>query len=235
MPAHPLEMCENCSVRGKDLRRCGGCQLVRYCSKECQKAHWKNHKTHCAINKAALIKAKSLGPDYSDRHTAIGKWSTDFITQIGMAASSAMDIFHHPERIGDSFLVIYVDFLGTTAKAPYTYDVVDAAVKSLESLRAHARKTLSPLLARDFMQINTPIPGMLRVLYFDCRVPWSYSADFVAPDAANLRRLRQFYDPLWFEHLQKSVTRPGQRVRPRETVQIDICSSMVNLPRVYVP
>jgi len=32
--------------------RCARCHQVRYCSKECQKSHWKNHKAACADIKA---------------------------------------------------------------------------------------------------------------------------------------------------------------------------------------
>ncbi|AGE56360.1 histone-lysine N-methyltransferase / SET domain containing protein [Paramecium bursaria Chlorella virus NE-JV-1] len=31
----------------KHLRRCTGCRRVRYCSEECQKKDWKNHKPCC--------------------------------------------------------------------------------------------------------------------------------------------------------------------------------------------
>ena len=32
---------------------CGGCQMVRYCSPECQKADWASHKKICARFKSA--------------------------------------------------------------------------------------------------------------------------------------------------------------------------------------
>ncbi|KAF7373117.1 hypothetical protein MSAN_00519500 [Mycena sanguinolenta] len=32
---------------GRTLRRCGKCHLLSYCSKECQKKHWPEHKQEC--------------------------------------------------------------------------------------------------------------------------------------------------------------------------------------------
>lgn len=46
-----LFKCHTCNVQQKQLnfklRRCGGCGEVYYCSKECQQAHWKQHKLSC--------------------------------------------------------------------------------------------------------------------------------------------------------------------------------------------
>ena len=47
------KVCDNCSApEGSDcaskLSACGRCGLVVYCSKDCQRAHWKvNHKQRC--------------------------------------------------------------------------------------------------------------------------------------------------------------------------------------------
>ncbi|KAK6969478.1 plasmid Orf3 domain-containing protein [Favolaschia claudopus] len=41
--------CQQCQVTKhiSELKRCGRCQLVKYCSPACQKSHWKVHKAHC--------------------------------------------------------------------------------------------------------------------------------------------------------------------------------------------
>ena len=40
--------CANCGVSDKPLLACARCVLVHYCSRECQKEHWKNdHKQRC--------------------------------------------------------------------------------------------------------------------------------------------------------------------------------------------
>lgn len=38
-----------CALCGKegDLKKCGGCNVLNYCSKECQRAHWGVHKEQC--------------------------------------------------------------------------------------------------------------------------------------------------------------------------------------------
>ena len=43
------ETCASCMIKneGGSFRKCGGCGYVRYCSRECQKKHWKEHKTYC--------------------------------------------------------------------------------------------------------------------------------------------------------------------------------------------
>ena len=63
-------------------QRCTGCYVARYCSKECQLAHWKEHKSECAKNKDLFVPVNLL--DESDmsivnisfkggKATAIGK------------------------------------------------------------------------------------------------------------------------------------------------------------------
>ncbi|KAK4943025.1 hypothetical protein LTR10_017410 [Elasticomyces elasticus] len=46
-----LSVCANCLALGfqKPLKRCNGCLLIDYCSKECQKAHWSRHKSFCHL------------------------------------------------------------------------------------------------------------------------------------------------------------------------------------------
>ncbi|KAG9569937.1 hypothetical protein KCU71_g1778, partial [Aureobasidium melanogenum] len=42
--------CANCAsvaLAGSPYQRCAGCKQVSYCSKDCQKMHWKHHKTFC--------------------------------------------------------------------------------------------------------------------------------------------------------------------------------------------
>tara|TARA_R110002126_G_scaffold197975_3_gene345672 strand:- start:225 stop:851 length:627 start_codon:yes stop_codon:yes gene_type:complete len=45
----PYKMCANtdCEVYSNRMKKCSVCESTRYCSTECQKKHWKEHKKVC--------------------------------------------------------------------------------------------------------------------------------------------------------------------------------------------
>ena len=51
-PVYHYQLCAKCGKAekkaGGELLACGGCHERKYCSKECQKSHWKMHKIICA-------------------------------------------------------------------------------------------------------------------------------------------------------------------------------------------
>lgn len=43
--------CDNCKKVSEKVQVCSVCRLVKYCDRECQKAHWKTHKVDCKVCK----------------------------------------------------------------------------------------------------------------------------------------------------------------------------------------
>lgn len=43
----PGDMCARCGTSSGPLKKCSQCLVVCYCSKECQVAHWRDHKPIC--------------------------------------------------------------------------------------------------------------------------------------------------------------------------------------------
>ena len=41
------DVCQECEKRGAQMKKCGECQSVTYCGRECQKQNWKIHKKEC--------------------------------------------------------------------------------------------------------------------------------------------------------------------------------------------
>ncbi|KAH7911461.1 hypothetical protein BJ138DRAFT_1085554 [Hygrophoropsis aurantiaca] len=61
---------KNCVQCGrKTANQCSACHTVRYCSKECQKSHWRTHKPRCqAFSTSATISVK---PTYGEHSLGI--------------------------------------------------------------------------------------------------------------------------------------------------------------------
>lgn len=41
--------CGYCRAKPQVMKKCGGCKAIHYCSKECQVAHWSEHKVLCKL------------------------------------------------------------------------------------------------------------------------------------------------------------------------------------------
>ena len=44
----PADVCCYCTKQNANLKRCGSCKSISYCSVECQRAHWPIHKLFCS-------------------------------------------------------------------------------------------------------------------------------------------------------------------------------------------
>ena len=53
LPSPPHEECANCKKTHPNLKKCGACGKVQYCCKECQRKHWKEHKSNCKRSSTA--------------------------------------------------------------------------------------------------------------------------------------------------------------------------------------
>jgi hypothetical protein len=48
-------VCSTCKIISAKTKRCGGCKIERYCSVECQKRDWVNHKQTCKRTRSSEV------------------------------------------------------------------------------------------------------------------------------------------------------------------------------------
>ncbi|CAK5266832.1 unnamed protein product [Mycena citricolor] len=207
MPAQSTEMCENCLMGSRDLRRCGGCNITRYCSRECQKSHWKEHKSYCEMNKEIVRKAAGRGSEYTARLKSIGKWSDVWGAVVGTASAHALDISAHPENIDQLVLLLHVSYV-PRAKPPYTHILYAHTTIPLDALRVYLSSppwSLPAPTLKQFEQSLAPRPDMIRVLLVDKEAGWTYTTPFLVPP--NMKPWPR--DPNWFHTLKHMVSPPS--------------------------
>ncbi|KAJ7147171.1 hypothetical protein C8R43DRAFT_543572 [Mycena crocata] len=80
------------------FRRCGACQKAAYCSVDCQKKDWKNHKTRCHLQAQNREALPTRGTPERDLLSDIKKWFAKHTQLLVYCAMHAMQP-HDPARI----------------------------------------------------------------------------------------------------------------------------------------
>jgi hypothetical protein len=86
------EVCHYCSKKCEPLR-CSACKSVQYCSRTCQKSHWKVHKTSCSQNHLDSKRAPAVAN--SSAHNSTRNAAVELQQLIGqMSMQEAIENFH---------------------------------------------------------------------------------------------------------------------------------------------
>lgn len=62
--------CQKTASEVGNLKACAKCQTTRYCSRDCQKAHWKEHKKICSKNAASRSAASNASASNTEHNTS---------------------------------------------------------------------------------------------------------------------------------------------------------------------
>jgi len=191
MPAYIGERCEKCfkhTVKAvhsdgvpcdqciPKLQSCKACQLVRYCSRACQKAHWKEHKPCCEVNVGIKIHRELLGPVVAARQMAFEKWCRKNTHIIVHVALNALEIMKDQGRLDTHVFLVYVNAFHPIAallagKNKFAYSVKEARVVTVEDVHEMFDWRF-PNGYEAMQRTLAPRPGMLKTLVIDEGLPF---------------------------------------------------------------
>src|SRR5277367_5405218 len=122
---------EQCSNEGCDkpgISKCSGCLNVLYCSRECQKADWRNHKQTCVVStNCFIIRAKPKSADLSPLDNVMGQLEPFPLNDIGNEASEKRQLAAHLQYTrGTAEVGKFYDDKGTDQWYYYVYGAADA-------------------------------------------------------------------------------------------------------------
>ena len=78
--------CENCGKTDVPLFACSGCKQVKYCSKECQKEHWRIHKPDCKPSVTESYKVCSF-PFHLEKVHTVNIGSTIIVDKVNVGVN----------------------------------------------------------------------------------------------------------------------------------------------------
>ncbi|KAH8831378.1 hypothetical protein DL96DRAFT_1587581, partial [Flagelloscypha sp. PMI_526] len=95
-PARTYRICDQCGAAESNarFRVCGGCLTTQYCSDECQRSHWADHKRICKHT----TMTKEGVPDKAVVQS-LRRFTTNHQTLLNWAGYQALRVKRHPENI----------------------------------------------------------------------------------------------------------------------------------------
>ncbi|KAJ7113037.1 hypothetical protein C8R44DRAFT_797109 [Mycena epipterygia] len=111
----------------ENLNKCARCRTAMYCSRECQKADWANHKPYCKSVKdfPPPVDPETGGEPPLQRHLRL--WTARFNSSLVCATIVALELHKHPENIDKVGLVVSLR-PRPHAEAGSRFDLVSAVV-----------------------------------------------------------------------------------------------------------
>ncbi|KAJ7870622.1 hypothetical protein B0H14DRAFT_2725651, partial [Mycena olivaceomarginata] len=137
--------CSNTENNGVRLRLCGSCKATYYCSAQCQRNHWSEHKIFCleqASRRAAeLSECVALEQTYSLWRKAIGSFLYTWI------CVHALGVNKYPENIPTKFVLLTIrkrEESGTPPLSAFEY----------QSIEVFDRQKLDEALGENPMEVH---------------------------------------------------------------------------------
>ncbi|KAJ7249479.1 hypothetical protein C8J57DRAFT_1357132 [Mycena rebaudengoi] len=178
-----VKKCRTCQAREPlvTLSKCNNCKHIYYCSKECQKAHWKLHKVECREMSAQREKIEQMSetdPEGAKRAADWSLWCNSRHDATQFSVADALGLHRDPKRARTHIVFKQVEYVPSATKLKHKFRVVSCGVfrirdvlRDLETamgLNAGEGQEYIDGLFEE-MGANKPVndPGMVRVPFVD--------------------------------------------------------------------
>jgi len=203
--------CDQCLDGQKTLRRCSSCKLVRYCSRECQRAHWKQHQPCCQVNVDLHRLRERINPIIAERQKTFEKWCVKNSEHITQAALSALEIMRgggDREVIETRVFLVYIDVVekvsSTSSMPKFVRGIRDARRTSMTEIH----KLLRSRFAGGYDSVERYLahrPGVMRILIIDDGLPVPFDTYTMPTFVDSRTALFSPFDPSWLPRLKRDV------------------------------
>ncbi|EJD39085.1 hypothetical protein AURDEDRAFT_187540 [Auricularia subglabra TFB-10046 SS5] len=146
---HATTQCHNCWAPKSEAKLflCAQCKAAKYCSKECQKAAWTEHKVHCKVAAASreqidtsTKKIQPFGhvPDLptspSELASILQGWTNKHRPLLARSLVHALDLHRDPKAHITKALFVMVDWVSLEKPTAQRFKVVSAVVQEFTSI-----------------------------------------------------------------------------------------------------
>jgi len=211
---------KNCNKRHASvLLTCAKCKEVRYCSRTCQRAQWKEHKSSCLSHTRMLTVVKLLGPRIEQTFKAFSKFSQVISGYLEVPAISALELHKGKHRVNTHVFFLKIRAKETifsetekSTRGAITFKVESAECKTMKEMHDFLDWRAGPLATPEVTERTLAHrPGLLRLFVLDVSglLPIPLDGYTLPTDISNWpSTYHKKYDKNWFERFLKSIGQP---------------------------
>ncbi|KAG8843062.1 hypothetical protein FRB96_004379 [Tulasnella sp. 330] len=136
---HDLTQCQQCWASksgGARFQKCAKCLTAIYCSKECQRAHWRIHKSQCAIDARNLKSPTGASAESSgaDLMKLMREWTTEHRPTLARGLANAIDLYLDEHAYEKKILFMGLAHQSNAIQAGKKFKVAVAESMSIDQL-----------------------------------------------------------------------------------------------------
>ncbi|KAL0956328.1 hypothetical protein HGRIS_002480 [Hohenbuehelia grisea] len=207
-------VCSYCNktVPRQQIKKCANCQMVRYCSRDCQKAAWPTHKRCCSTT---LRDELEKDVDAAEKNAQFTKWLNFWRETFYKWSLIAMHLSKHPhDRLSTHCFVVEVErnWDAPSSSPGKYYRMADGNVLSRDEVHQMFLEMSTPqdavdswktdIRGNETVQIVIFAEGLVRMIWFSIRDIEQRRTPIAHPEA---RALSDYIAEEWAVMLQRII------------------------------